>query len=281
MNDLDQTIARCITENSARQTNDTLHLRTLDAVMVPDNFKMQSIEKYLPAPSRKKGAFNTSLIESFTNYCTQELEQSEHNHAACFINADRLSANAIFDVGTINDPKHAENTASFILEKTQEFIAILEANNNKLGQLDFTYWLEDYRPYVADLFDSAGESIDFKKGIHALRKITFTAQTESNHTEEHLSSEQSGFTRIEAKSGAEQNLPATIEFRCKPSPDLEEISIHARIIPQNSPRGVEIKLQLIQLERIKQDLAISFKEMIQDSLKELDLKTYIGTYQKQ
>tara|TARA_R110001599_G_scaffold100770_9_gene258132 strand:+ start:2989 stop:3834 length:846 start_codon:yes stop_codon:yes gene_type:complete len=281
VNDLHKITAVCIAENNAKMINEELKFKSLDVALVPNDFKFQSLEEHLPNPSRKKGGFYTSLVESFTQYCTAELQASSNKHSACFINNEKLTAKAIFDVGTINDPEHCENFANFVLEKTQEFIAITEANNTQLAQLDFTYWLEDYRPYVANLFDSVGEPIEFKKAIHALRKITFTAQAESNHNEAHLSSEQSGFTRIEAKSGSEQNLPATIEFKCKPSPDLDEISIHARIIPQNAQKSVQIKLQLIKFEKMKQDLALSFKEMIQDHLKDLDMPTYIGTYQKQ
>lgn len=281
MNDLHQTISKCISENNARQINEDLTFKSLDVALVPNDFKLQSLEQYLSAPSRKKGSFVTCLVESFKSYCKQELSESEGCHAACFINDERLIAKAFFDVGTINNPEHCENSASFSLQITQEYTAITEANNQQFPQLDFTYWLEDYRPYIDSMLDSTGEPIDFKKAIHALRKITFTAQTESNHNEEHLASEQSGFTRIEAKSGAEQNLPVFIHFKCQPSPDLEETTIKARIIPQNSQKGVHLKLQLIQFEKMKQDLAISFKNMIQENLKELDMKTYIGIYQKQ
>lgn len=281
MNNLHEITALCIAENNAKLINEELKFKALDVALVPNDFKLQSLEQYLPTPSRKKGSFTTGLIESFKSYCTQELSESEDSHAACFINDERLSAKAFFDVGTMNNPEHCENSASFKLELTQEYIAITQQNNQQLQQLDFTYWLEDYRPYIDSMLDSTGEPIDFKKAIHALRKITFTAQTESNHNEEHLASEQSGFTRIEAKSGAEQNLPVFIHFKCQPSPDLEEITIKARIIPQNTQKGVQIKLQLIQFEKMKQDLAISFKDMIQENLKELDMETYIGIYQKQ
>lgn len=278
MNDLHQAITKCINEGSAKMINEELKFKALNVALVPREFELQSLEKYMPAPSRKKAIFSTSLIESFAEYCKNELDASDAISPACFINDKELKAITIFDTGTIKQPQHCENNAVFLLQTTQEYDAITAANNNTMPQLDFTYWLEDYRPYVHALYDSEDEVIDFKKAIHALRKITFSAQTESIHTEDHLSSEKSGFARIEAKSGSEQNLPAEIAFKCKPSPDLDEISIIARIVPQNHPKGVLIKLQLIQFELIKQQLAKDFQALIKESLKDMDIQTYIGIH---
>lgn len=277
---LEQTIAKCIHESSAKIINDNFRFDGTDLALVPEDFSIQSLDSFLPAPRRKKSAFNTSLIDSFSAYCKDELDQSDIIRAACFINDTALKAITVFDAGTMLRPQHCENTAAFILETTQEYDAIIGMNDRFYPQLDFTYWLEDYRSFVSTMLDSSGDDIDFKKGIHALRKITFTAQSENNYNEEQLSSEQSGFTKIEAKSGSEQNLPAIIEFKCQPSPDLDEINIRARVLIKNAKEGASIKLQIIQLEKLKQDLAISFQTLIQENLTSLGIPIYIGTYQK-
>lgn len=283
MTQLNESISALIKEAVAIKSGEQIDNLDLPAVLIPSDFKMENIEHLLDEPARKRFMFTTNALGSFTEYCTNELSQKAGGHASCFVDPDELTAIAMFDVGTMNRPEHCENKALFKLDLTQEYLAILSINNNPLPQLEMSYWLEDWRDAICDeesMTDTDDKPIEFKKGLQALRKITFKAESSQTHEEQAFSKEQTGLARIAAESGTDTNLPARISFTCKPSPDLEEINLVARVIVQNCANGPTIKLQLTQVEKLKQDIAEQFRQRVSDELEALEMNVFVGSGRK-
>lgn len=283
MTQLNDQLASLIKEAVAIKSGEQINTQGLPAVLIPSDYDLKNIEHLHDKPARKRFMFTTNALGSFTQYCTNELSQKAGGHASCFVDPDELAAITVFDVGTMSSPEHCENKALFKLDLTQEYLAILAINNKALPQLDMSYWLEDWRDAICSeesMTDADDEPIEFKKGLHALRKITFKAESSQTHEEQAFSKEQTGLARIAAESGTDTNLPARISFTCKPSPDLEEINLVARVIVQNSAKGPTIKLQLSQVEKLKQDIAEQFRQRVSNELEALEMNIFVGSGKK-
>ncbi|MBK5145284.1 DUF2303 family protein [Budviciaceae bacterium BWR-B9] len=121
---------------------------TFSAVVLPDGYKIQRLEHLNGIRDRFRGSMITTSIDDFVRYSIQNATL-ESNPAGCFINADAMEAVSIFNIGNIDQPGHADNTASIVLKKTAPFRALLDINGRKNRQKDLAEWLISplFKPY--------------------------------------------------------------------------------------------------------------------------------------
>ncbi|MBN0017123.1 DUF2303 family protein, partial [Pseudomonas aeruginosa] len=87
------------------------------------------------------------------------------------IDADNMLARSIFNIGTLDNPGHADNVASIKLKKTAPFRALLSINGDHLNQKQIAEWLEDWSDYLI-AFDAYGNTMKIAQAAQAVRRVT-------------------------------------------------------------------------------------------------------------
>ena len=87
---------------------------TDNLVALPSDYKLHNLEQYLQVRRRARGLMATAILESFTDYTKAHAEAG----ASVFVNPDTMSATAVLNLGTPNEPGHADNRAKLEVKRT-------------------------------------------------------------------------------------------------------------------------------------------------------------------
>ncbi len=147
---------------------------------------LKNLEPYLTGRVRFRGNLSTASIEDFIRYSIGYAVDGSR----CFIDADKMSAVSIFNLGTTALPGHADNTAALSLKSTAPFSSLLNINGERKSQKDLAEWIEDWSEYIIG-FSSDGHTIDAKKSAAALRKITIEANQKADYEDNDFSGKRS------------------------------------------------------------------------------------------
>lgn len=112
---------------SAQGVNEIISKIGADAVALPENFRIHDLEKFNLNRFRFRGALSTASIDDFTRYSKDLADEGTR----CFIDADNMRAVSVLNLGTIDEPGHADNTATLKLKKTAPFSALLSVNGER------------------------------------------------------------------------------------------------------------------------------------------------------
>lgn len=239
-------------------------------LLVPDGYKLASLEKYQTAPSRFRGSFATSSIEDYGHYVNAEDE------ASVFVDIDAMRAMAYFDLGNAATPGHGEHTASLKLEKTGAFDACLSANGYGFTQKELAHWIEDWHHCITGI-DSNGEELTAKQLANAVRKIEIKATSESSHEDGDWNTKRSGMDALDASAG--DSTPDTIRFHCLPYEGLAYRTFEMRVSIMTDDTKPRLKLRIIGLETAKEEMAKEFKQVLVDELAE-NVTLLLGAFSK-
>jgi uncharacterized protein YfdQ (DUF2303 family) len=245
------------------------HETEVPVIIVPDSMCVQSLEKYMPTRSRYRLGFSTTSLSDFINY--NELHDEEG--ATCFVDAERMKAKTIFDLGTTEYPQHQEHTATLQLKRIAAFSAICLINGTHLKQSQAKDFIEDWSDYIRAT-STEGVSMSAHEAAKALQDITIATAREVNNKVQDFGASMNAMEQIEAKNKAA--LPAEIEFMCKPYLGLQHRTFILRVSIITSEEKPKIVFRISQLESINEELAEEFKEVLAEASKTLNLKTFIG-----
>lgn len=170
-------------DTRAEQVNDALQLMRhaqhnyLTVAAVPEDFKLEDLERYMPTRRRPVGTMSTPYINDFVAYT-----QTHKQDGCCiFINADEMHATAVLDLGSPVKPGHCDSKARLVLKPTAAFAALKNFMNFTGGQKAMAEWLEDWGPYLTA---KDGETvIAMGKAISAVRNISIEAMAKAQHEE--------------------------------------------------------------------------------------------------
>ncbi|MBK5144677.1 DUF2303 family protein [Budviciaceae bacterium BWR-B9] len=246
---------------------------TFSAVVLPEGYRIQRLEHLNEMRDRFRGCMNTTSIDDFVRYSIQNA-MFESNPAGCFINADAMEAVSIFNIGSIIEPGHADNTASIALKKTAPFRALLDINGRKNRQKDLAEWLEDWRDYLL-AFDAEGNEMIIKQAVSAIRRISIEAMSTSDHEDQDFSAKRSVMESVEAKS--KETMPVAFEFKCVPYEGLTDrrFSLRLSILASDTPQLV---LRIIQLETAEEAIATEFRDLLIEKFTDKPVNTFIGSF---
>ena len=79
-----------------------------DTIALPAGVSVKSLEQFNLERYRFRGAMETSSIDEYVKYSSGYAGDG----VRCFIDADEMRAETIFNIGTLENPGHADNTAS-------------------------------------------------------------------------------------------------------------------------------------------------------------------------
>ena len=240
--------------------------------VLPAGTGIESLERFSSERFRFRGAMETTSIDDFVRYSSGYAKEDEK--ARCFIDADNMLARSIFNIGTLDNPGHADNVASIKLKKTAPFRALLSINGDHLNQKQIAEWLEDWSDYLI-AFDAEGNTMKIAQAAQAVRRVTIQQTNASDHEDGDFSGKKSLMQNIEASS--KDVMPVAFEFKCVPYKGLGEraFSLRNSLLKSNDPVFV---LRIVQLEAQEEAIANEFRDLLIGKFDGKPVEAFIGTF---
>ncbi|HHH0550659.1 TPA: YfdQ family protein, partial [Yersinia enterocolitica] len=242
-----------------------------DTIALPDGVSVKSLEQFNLERYRFRGAMETSSIDEYVKYSSGYAGDG----VRCFIDAEEMRAETIFNIGTLENPGHADNTASLSLKKTAPFRELLNIDGRKQAQKELAEWLEDYREFLL-AFDADGAVLDIKKAVGAVRRITIEQTSSADHEDQDFSAKRSVMESVEAK--CKDVMPAAFEFKCIPYEGLGERRFKLRYSILTGGNVPVLVLRIVQLEAEEEKIAVEFLELLTNKFKGVEVETFIGKF---
>ena len=249
-----------------------IHGLACPTALLPQNTSVESLERYSLERFRFRGAMDTTSIDDFVRYSVGYAQ--EDDKARCFIDADNMLARSIFNIGTLDNPGHADNVASIKLKKTAPFRALLAINGDHLNQKQIADWLEDWSDYLL-AFDASGNTMTIAQAAQAVRRVTIQQATQADHEDSDFSGKKSLMQSIEASS--KEVMPVAFEFKCVPYEGLGErrFSLRNSLLKSSEPVFV---LRIVQLEAQEEAIANEFRDLLVGKFDGKPVDTFIGNF---
>ncbi|EQC3935336.1 TPA: DUF2303 family protein [Klebsiella pneumoniae subsp. pneumoniae] len=240
--------------------------------VLPAGTGIESLERFSSERFRFRGAMETTSIDDFVRYSSGYAKEDEK--ARCFIDADNMLARSIFNIGTLDNPGHADNVASIKLKKTAPFRALLSINGDHLNQKQIAEWLEDWSDYLL-AFDADGGSMSIANAAQAVRRVTIQKTNAADHEDGDFRGKKTLMESIEASS--KDVMPVAFEFKCVPYEGLGEraFSLRNSLLKSNDPVFV---LRIVQLEAQEEAIANEFRDLLTGKFDGKPVETFIGTF---
>ncbi|HBX4895540.1 TPA: DUF2303 family protein [Klebsiella pneumoniae] len=240
--------------------------------VLPAGTGIESLERFSSERFRFRGAMETTSIDDFVRYSSGYAKEDEK--ARCFIDADNMLARSIFNIGTLDNPGHADNVASIKLKKTAPFRALLSINGDHLNQKQIAEWLEDWSDYLL-AFDADGGSMSIANAAQAVRRVTIQKTNAADHEDGDFRGKKTLMESIEASS--KDVMPAAFEFKCVPYEGLGErrFSLRNSLLKSSDPVFV---LRIVQLEAQEEAIANEFRDLLTGKFDGKPVETFIGTF---
>lgn len=249
-----------------------IHGLACPTALLPQNTSVESLERFALERFRFRGAMDTTSIDDFVRYSVAYAQEEEK--ARCFIDADNMLARSIFNIGTLDNPGHADNVASIKLKKTAPFRALLAINGDHLNQKQIAEWLEDWSDYL-QAFDVGGNTMTIAQAAQAVRRVTIQQATQADHEDSDFSGKKSLMQSIEASS--KEVMPVAFEFKCVPYEGLGErrFSLRNSLLKSSDPVFV---LRIVQLEAQEEAIANEFRDLLVGKFDGKPVDTFIGNF---
>lgn len=236
---------------------------------LPKSFEIQSLEKFMPVASRYRLNYKTTNLEDFISYN----ELHDQDGSTCFIDAETMTAESIFDLGSLAKPGHKENKAKITLKKSALFSRLLSVSGEAIGQKQAGELIEDWADLVR-AEDQEGDVMAPYIAAQALQDLTIETARNINSKVEDFGASMDAFEKIEAKS--KHKLPSRVIFTVTPYNGLEEREVTMRVGILTGSEKPKIVFRIVKLEALQEELSIEFKDKIVDGCADLSLKTFIG-----
>ncbi|MDE8801917.1 DUF2303 family protein [Citrobacter freundii] len=249
-----------------------IHGLACPTALLPEGTGVESLERFSLERFRFRGAMTTTSIDDFARYSKGYASASEP--ARCFIDADNMTASSVFNIGTLDNPGHADNVASITLKKTAPFRALLQIDGQRLKQKQIAEWLEDLSDYLL-AFDADGNTMQISQAAQAVRRITIQQATQQDNETSDFAGKKSLMQSVEASS--KDVMPVAFEFKCVPYEGLGErrFSLRNSLLTSDEPCFV---LRIIQLEAQEEEIANEFRDLLISKFEGESVETFIGNF---
>ena len=244
------------------------------AIVLPDHYSLKNIEHLQATPNEFRGTYETNNIAEFINYVIQYANKEE---SSIFIDADKMSAKATIDHGTLEQPLWGRHKAVLTLEKEDEYASLLHKNDNAYKQPEFVFFIEEYKDNIV-FIDAESGVIDFKDALRSLRSLKLDHINNKTQDLENFSVARSALESIEIKS-ANQPLPAGFTFTCVPYDGLSKVEFVAILRAVVFNNEILLKYKLYQVNAIQKAIAEEYKALLSKELVE-NISVHIGRFSK-
>jgi len=238
-------------------------------VFVPNSMNLQDLEEYMPEAARFRLHLKTSSLPDFINYNNAYADVD----AQCFISAKKMTANTIFDLGSVANPLHKEHKATLQLEKTAAYQAVCDADGLRMGQKDAAEFVEEWAENLIAT-SKTGEAMTPAQAAAKLRDLTITAAREVNSKVHDFGASMSAMEKIEAQD--QELIPGELQFTCEPYNSFDKRTFKLRVGILTGGDKPEIKLRILQIEAMKEVISEEFKTKLEAAFGDLAMKSFIG-----
>ena len=242
-------------------------------IAVPDGVTIHDIQEHLPAPRRFSGVFKTPELQAFIDYVEVQGEE-------CQITVDKnnLTAQAIFDLGTPDQPGWQKHQARLFMQRTEPLKALLAVNEEWLKQGAIEEFIEDYADHIhfGDADDDDG-GLTIAQAIQAIRSIKADVTGQYTSEESDHRAARSSMERIEVQARGDLALPRRLSFTCEPYPDLEDRQYDARITTRWVDGKPLFKIRVAALAAIQTEIALEVLDRINNAVT-ANGGIYVGTW---
>lgn len=253
-------LAAVASESALQQVDSPLAL-------VPQDYKLVSLEMYCDAPIAHKETFRTHYIEEFFLYAIENATDKP----TVFIDEKSMTAHAIFDRSSQDVPSWQHHKAILDLEFTPALIALLEDNNHQFSQQDLVDFAQDWRDHIT--FYHGDEPLEFNDAIGRIRRLKITNQKTVESERGDFKANVSAFEQIEIDA-AGAPLPSHFTFVTEPYMQFDRRTYTGQLRALGDENKLQLKYRLIGLPAIEQAIAEEFKERIHQ---QMNAFIFIGT----
>lgn len=258
-------------------------------IAVPSGISVDSLERFMPNRSRFRGRMDTDSVDDFIEYVNSN---SVVGQTQCFINKDKMFANAIFNLGgmTVLDDDggltktkagHADHRAVLHLKRTADYDALLSYTGDSKSQTEIAQFLEDWRDSMkAFVNDADGElrPITIREAILGVRNLTVAKAIKTESNVGNHRNNRSMLENIDLSS-SEGVTPEFFAFTCVPYEGLPPVDFMLRMSATYSKDNAEIQsvtLSIIRFESIREQISQDFKAKLLERINKVP--TYIGEF---
>lgn len=238
--------------------------------ILPSDMKIHSLESQNQFRNQFRAVFSTYNFDSFTAYAAQY----QQDNAQCFIDEKNLGAEIVFDIGTHEQPLHANHRALLNMEKTSAFKALCDFQGKKCDQREFSEWLEDWGDFITAYSDD-DELMSLTSAIQAVRKITLDYARNEEHEVSDFAASKSAMESVEAKSKLQ--LPKYFVFNTHTYKGLDSQAFTLRLSILTGGTTPLLVARLIKAEQVQESIAQEFANKLTLALKETSVSVNIGT----
>ena len=229
--------------------------------LVPDGAKIVDLERFQDHRNRFRGTYSTHSLADFGAYVVERSAPA----ARGFIDQDAMSCTVLFNLGTPDQPGHADDRAVLRLKPSAAFAAVQAICGQNLVQKAMSDWIEDWHQHLTAT-DENGVGMTIAKAIAAVRTITIKASSESDHAVSETRASRSAMDSIEASS--KETLPAWLDFKVIPFEGLSEQVIRLRMSVITSGSQPVLKLRWLGEEAQHEAIAQEFKQVLEGNVGE-------------
>jgi uncharacterized protein YfdQ (DUF2303 family) len=227
--------------------------------VLPQNFNVVDLERFQAGRTRFRGTFSTHSLADYSAYVVERAAPA----ARGFIDQDSMSCIVLFNIGTAEEPGHADDRAVLRLKASAAFAAVQAVCGQNLAQKAMSDWIEDWNQHLSAT-DENGQTMTIAKAIAAVRTITVKASSESDHAVGETRASRSTMDQIEASS--KETLPAWLDFKVIPFEGLAEQVIRLRVSVITGGAQPVLKLRWIGEEAQREAIAQEFKAVLDDKV---------------
>lgn len=251
--------------------NEAIGIEAIGALALPDEFTLHDLENYMPSRRRMRGTMTTSVIKDFAAYAKKNAEKG----AAVFIDPANMTAIGVLNLGTTENPGHADNLAELGMNRSAAYEALRKvAAGHSIKQSDVAEFLEDWTEIIECHRD--GEEIPTAKAIAAVRNITIETLKKLGNEEQQLSATRSTLESVHATSA--EIIPTRIVFTCKPYEELEERNFVMRLGIFTGGNVPTINLRIAKLQEHEEQMANELAAQIKELFSDDTLPVALGKY---
>lgn len=228
--------------------------------------KVVSIENLQKGRSRFRGVMSTSVLSEFVAYVRR------HPGGAGFIDPKQVKATTFLNLGTPDEPGHADWKAVLQLEPTAAYAALLAVEGRPLMQRELVEWIEDWSANLSAVKD--GEEIAITAALTAIREVTIEAKKSATSTDRDFGASRSSLEEIEAK--AKGGMPSHLLFQAVPYLGLQsrEFRLRISVLTGDKPSLV---MRIVGKEQAQEDIAQEFKSKLLEEISDTATLT-IGSF---
>lgn len=254
--------------------NEAMNTHVGGVAALPSDYQLRDLEKYQAMRRRQRGSMTTTSLVNFATYTAAHAELG----ATAFVDADKMRATAVLNLGTAAAPGHADNLAVLDLQATAAYRALIEITAGQRSQRDVAEYLEDW-PDMVQCFNADGP-IKPPQAVAAVRKLTIEALRKLESEEQSLGATRSAFESVQASS--KEPLPTHIYVKLQPYAELEERTFVLRLGVVTDSEKPKLHLRITKAEQHAEEMGMELVNKLRSAFTQDTgtLPVLLGIYKK-